>query len=181
MNSKVELRKEFIKKRHALSSIRREEACQKLTKELLVRLAPYDYVLSFASKSKEINLWPLNNTLAKEERLLLPGFISETVLSPFLVNDPKNELKLHPKWNFFEPDPTLCAPFPIEKIGCALIPGVVFDCNHNRLGYGKGYYDRFLSRLTCPLFGIAFTEQLLLEVPIPSEKHDIPLTDVFFF
>ncbi len=53
--------------------------------------------------------------------------------------------------------------FPLENIEVVLVPGLVFDRNGNRLGYGKGYYDRFLSRLasTCFFCGIAYEFQLV--------------------
>jgi len=61
-------------------------------------------------------------------------------------------------------------------IDLALIPGVAFDAEGHRLGRGKGYYDRFLPRLTCPTIGICFPIQLVPQVP--TAPHDIPVSDV---
>jgi 5-formyltetrahydrofolate cyclo-ligase len=62
---------------------------------------------------------------------------------------------------------------PPEDIDCVLIPGVAFDHKGRRLGFGKGYYDRFLEQLsttTC-LCGLAFCVQI---VPcVPQMPHDI--------
>lgn len=56
-------------------------------------------------------------------------------------------------------------------IDLAVIPGVAFDAAGNRLGRGKGYYDRLLPRLTAFKAGICFPFQLVEEVP--AEPFDI--------
>lgn len=65
-----------------------------------------------------------------------------------------------------------------EQLAFLVIPGVGFDVQDHRLGYGAGYYDRYLPRLSppTPLWGAAFAEQLLDFLPV--EEHDIPLTGV---
>lgn len=68
---------------------------------------------------------------------------------------------------------------PIESmiwsLELVLVPVAAFDGFGNRLGYGKGYYDRFLSQLpsTTTKIGLAFSSQEVDE--IPSEVHDVPL------
>ena len=49
----------------------------------------------------------------------------------------------------------------------ALLPGVAFDRKGGRLGYGGGYYDRFLEHgLACPLVGLCFAFQLVESLPL---------------
>lgn len=60
-----------------------------------------------------------------------------------------------------------------HKIDMIIVPGVAFDRQMNRLGRGKGYYDRFLSRTTIPRMGVCF--DLQLRDRIPSETHDIKM------
>ena len=56
----------------------------------------------------------------------------------------------------------------------AIVPGIVFDINGNRIGHGKGYYDRFLSDYPeIKKIGVAFDENLIYE--IPAESHDVPM------
>ena len=64
-----------------------------------------------------------------------------------------------------------------HSIDFALIPGVGFSPNGYRLGRGKGYYDKFLSKQR-DLFtvGVCFREQFYLD--IPTEPHDIPMRKV---
>ena len=64
-----------------------------------------------------------------------------------------------------------------EHFDFILVPGVAFSPNGYRLGRGKGYYDKFLSRYS-NLFtvGVCFREQFYLD--IPTEPHDIPMQKV---
>lgn len=55
----------------------------------------------------------------------------------------------------------------------AFVPGVVFDKKGGRMGYGKGFYDRFLSKFpNVTKIGLAFAEQIA-ESGLPKEEHDI--------
>lgn len=67
-----------------------------------------------------------------------------------------------------------------NEIDFLVVPAVGFDESGNRLGYGAGNYDRYLSQLTtaCHVVGVAFAEQQTIR-PIPAEAHDIPLPFVF--
>ncbi len=59
-----------------------------------------------------------------------------------------------------------------STVQIAMIPGVAFDEKGHRLGYGQGYYDRFIqfSCISCPIIGLAFEFQVF---PIlPTEVHD---------
>lgn len=66
-----------------------------------------------------------------------------------------------------------------EQIDLAIIPGMAFDRKGNRLGRGKGYYDRLLPSIKAPKIGIAFSWQLLEEIPIEpfDETIDAILTE----
>ena len=54
-----------------------------------------------------------------------------------------------------------------------IVPAVALDQKRNRLGRGKGFYDRLLNTTTCPTIGVACDFQLVDEVPV--EPHDRPL------
>lgn len=63
-----------------------------------------------------------------------------------------------------------------DKIDLAIIPGVGFDSIGNRLGRGKGYYDRLLPKLKAHKIGICFSFQT--EKEIPTEEYDIKMDEV---
>lgn len=58
----------------------------------------------------------------------------------------------------------------ISIIDIAIIPGIAFDKKGNRLGRGKGFYDRFLSNFKGTKIGIGYEFQLLDAIPV--EEHD---------
>jgi 5,10-methenyltetrahydrofolate synthetase len=60
-----------------------------------------------------------------------------------------------------------------DEIDLFIVPGVAFDRERNRLGRGKGYYDRYLAGYAKQTIGVCFDFQLI--ETIPSEKHDIKM------
>jgi 5-formyltetrahydrofolate cyclo-ligase len=68
---------------------------------------------------------------------------------------------------------------PAEHFGpntAVIVPLVAFDRTCRRLGYGKGYYDRFLTRARTTAIGIAYQSQLAADVA--AEPHDVPLAAI---
>lgn len=64
-----------------------------------------------------------------------------------------------------------------ENITVAVVPGVAFDACGNRLGRGRGYYDRLLPRLTHAYkIGLCFPFQLVGDVPV--DPTDIPMNEI---
>ena len=63
-----------------------------------------------------------------------------------------------------------------EKIDVALVPDMAFDAAGHRLGRGRGYYDRFLTGVTCYKIGVCFPFQRVAEVP--TDDHDVMMDEV---
>ena len=75
--------------------------------------------------------------------------------------------------DILEPIPELTELVNKERIDVIVVPGVVFDRDGYRIGFGGGYYDRYLPGFNGTLISLAFDEQLLNEVP--RESHDHPV------
>lgn len=76
-------------------------------------------------------------------------------------------------------EPTLDAEeIPVEQIDLAIVPGVAFDKAGNRLGHGKGFYDRLLYRMKCPKVGVAYDGQMFdsIETDAWDQKMDFVIT-----
>lgn len=78
-------------------------------------------------------------------------------------------------WGLKEPNPLRCPEIEPARLDCILVPGVAFDLQGNRMGYGAGFYDRLLSdpELVAPRIAACFPEQLVDS--IPTEAHDLPV------
>jgi len=87
----------------------------------------------------------------------------------FFVVDALEELAPG-RFNVMEPT-SLCGVAP-EDLDLIVLPGVAFDLDGRRLGYGKGFYDRFLALTTpeCVTIGLGF--DLQLQEALPEEMHD---------
>lgn len=74
-----------------------------------------------------------------------------------------------------EPDGPLLSDY--DQIELAIVPGVSFDVEGNRLGRGKGYYDRLLPQLSAYKIGICF--QFQITPLLPSEPFDVLMDEVW--
>jgi 5-formyltetrahydrofolate cyclo-ligase len=73
-----------------------------------------------------------------------------------------------------EPKAENIRPVPREEIDAILVPAVAFDRRGYRVGYGGGYYDRFLPEVPRAVrIGAAFSCQIVEE--IPADQHDVPV------
>ncbi len=174
--NKTVLRKKF--KNIKISEKRKQEAAQKALNTLLPLCKKYPKILSFAALNYEIDLWPLNQILCAQEKLVLPK-IYENNLKPCLVKD-LSQLKKHLKFKIMEPKEPVCD-LKLPEIKLILVPALAFDKRGHRLGHGKGYYDRFLKELShAYTIGIGLKENFSQDF-LPIEKHDVPLKAVLFF
>jgi 5-formyltetrahydrofolate cyclo-ligase len=126
-------------------------------------------ILAYLPMNGEVNLLPLvENHLDKT--WLAPRILPEgrMVFHPY---DP-GRLVRHP-FGMLEPDPNL----PVvhaSQIELALTPGLAYDLQGWRLGYGGGFYDRFLSeQVDCISLGVTYRALLLND--LPHLDHDIPV------
>ncbi len=176
--NKTILREQYKLIRQQLPKNRQLIAREALISELYPSLKSFSCILSFSSFHGEIDLWPLNQLLASEGRLCLPRMDNHQIHA-YGVSDIENQL-LKSDHGPLEPNPQFCQPIAKEKLDCILVPGLCFDQDNNRLGYGLGHFDRFLKGiLTIPMYGIGFKEQLISKLPV--ESHDIRLTKVYLF
>lgn len=61
----------------------------------------------------------------------------------------------------------------IDDIELVIVPGIAYDRRGNRVGRGKGYYDRLLHDTKATKIGIGYDFQLLRDDEIPAEPHDV--------
>lgn len=128
-------------------------------------------ILTYMPMRTEVDLHSLLTDFP-DKRWLLPRIIpGEEGIMVFHPYDPGN-LIIHP-FGMAEPAPHL-PQVPPKEIELVLAPGLAFDKNGWRLGYGGGYFDRFLKGFGGVSVGVVF--QALLLDAIPHDEYDIPVS-----
>lgn len=116
---------------------------------------------------------------------LIDGLVAQgkTVVLPRVVSDTDMELRHYTgphdlqtgAFGILEPTGRLFTDY--ATIDVAIIPGMAFDAAGHRLGRGKGYYDRFLSRIPHAYkIGLCFSWQMV--DCVPSDQHDVVMDTV---
>jgi len=115
----------------------------------------------------------------KKKTVALPVIADKNDMQPYEFSC-SSEL-LEGPLKIMQPDVNISSPVEAGALDIVIVPGVAFDREGRRLGRGKGYYDRFLSRIsgkTCKI-GLAFNCQFLTRLPFDSlrdEKVDLVIT-----
>ncbi len=143
----------------------------------LPELAGARTVMAFASFGSEVDTGPiLEGLAARGVRLALPR-IRDGEIVPVAFRPGE---RLEPA-ALGVPEPAEGGPLPEEAIDVVITPGVAFDRRGYRVGYGGGFYDRFLRRVRpeVPRVGIAFGLQVVEAVPHGErdERVDLVVTE----
>ncbi len=128
---------------------------------------------AFASTPGEINTYPiLEGILASDKKLYLPRVTADKSRFDYYPVQDFNQLKTGA---FGIQEPSGNRPAPWEELDLILVPGLAFDPKGNRLGFGKGYYDRVLPLLkkSALTVGLGYSFQIVPSVPFTPE--DVPV------
>jgi 5-formyltetrahydrofolate cyclo-ligase len=176
---KKELRKIYLKKRMELSEGEFRELNQQICDNFFVSidLSKINVIHTFLpiEKNREVNTWLIIDRLTRQFpgiRISVPKINNQTAVLEHYYFEGKDQLKNN-TWEI--PEPVRGLPTPLDKIDAVLVPLLAFDKLGNRLGYGRGFYDRFLAecRPDCLKIGLSIFE---MEEKIEGmDKKDVPL------
>jgi 5-formyltetrahydrofolate cyclo-ligase len=162
---KARLRKEARARRDAIPAPERARLSRLVTDRLLAVIEPFapHTVMLFASFGSEIDTRGMIETLDRAgRRIALPVVGAHGLRAvPYRPGDPVRTAR------FGAEEPQAAAELPPEDIDVVVVPGLAFDRQGYRVGYGRGYYDRFLARTRADArrVGIAFAVQTVSAVP----------------
>ncbi|MGE5703329.1 MAG: 5-formyltetrahydrofolate cyclo-ligase [Clostridia bacterium] len=171
---KQALRQEILARRKALTEGERQQFSSQAAEHLakLGVLAQCRTVMAFFPFRDEIDTRPfLAMALKRGQQIWLPYTDQQNKrIVPFVFTD-ENSLK-QGAYGICEPDPDTAEPADAGALDAVIMPGSAFDRQGGRMGYGEGYYDRFLASLSHRpiLIGLSFEVQLVDELPM--EPHD---------
>lgn len=171
-HQKSELRNRCRALRKSLSAEKRARAslsiCDQIENWLVFQQSKV--ILTYMPIKSEADITPLLRRHPHKQWVLPRIIPEEDNHMVFHFYDSKN-LIYHP-FGMAEPAPDSPLIHP-EEIELTLAPGLAFDRCGWRLGYGGGYFDRFLKKFNGASAGIVFHDLLLDEVP--RSEHDIPM------
>ena len=138
----------------------------------------FDAVMLYLSMRSEVEtIGLLEKLLNSGKQVCAPVVDTErSELVPRRIQCVETELVRH-RYGMLEPC-TTCALFPTNQLQLIVVPGIAFDSNGYRLGYGKGFYDRFLAKCPHPTaIGLAYQIQLVADT-FP-QAWDLPVQHIF--
>ncbi|WP_167578049.1 5-formyltetrahydrofolate cyclo-ligase [Ammoniphilus sp. YIM 78166] len=180
---KKELRKEILSRRSELDPHIRARKSKQIV-EIMLTTPCYqaaNYIFSFVPFGDEPQIKELLSTAIQDgKKVAIPKTVPQSrEMIPYLFSG-WEELQAGP-YGIMEPNPDQAIEADAKQIDLIIMPGVAFDRMGGRLGYGGGYYDRFLSKLSPrpTLAALCFDEQIMEEVPMDEHDHrvDILVTD----
>jgi len=171
-----ELRQKVLIGRDRLTVLELEQKSKAVIANLfkLEELHGAPTVLFYASFRSEVQTGAgIKRSLATGMKVALPLSLPENrLLQPYLINDPSKDLRLG-YCSIPEPIPEKTEVVDPGELDVVVIPGSVFDQNGGRLGYGGGFYDRFLADQAGSAFRVALAFGLqVVEEELPLEPHD---------
>lgn len=124
----------------------------------------------------EVDTHPLIRAmLHTEKRVVVPATDFETDTLRHVILNSYDDLSPN-KWGVPEPETDAGIEADVGELELVIVPMVAGDRQCNRLGYGKGFYDRFLAETECPTLGLCF-EECIVDV-IPVEPFDVRLDKI---
>ena len=172
MEEKKHLRKKYSALRKELKTGVKDDV---ITAKLLAaeRVISADLILLYASFGSEINTWELAGQLIAMGKTVAFPKCGENGCMTFHIVDDLAKLRdgVSGKYGICEPDSDLTQPVVTENTVC-VVPGLAFTNDGGRLGYGGGFYDRFLAGFP-EVYRIALAYDGMLTDKLPLMPHDL--------
>jgi 5-formyltetrahydrofolate cyclo-ligase len=161
MGRKADIRRTALTQRRMLSQEQVEACSQQIADRFFAEFAPQagEIVHAFLPilQHREISTWPIIQRIWAEYPAVQVAVsianAADSSMTHFILT-PDTQLQEN-QWGI--PEPTNAVPLPESEISKVLVPLLAYDLNGHRVGYGKGFYDRFMALLpqTCQKLGLA--------------------------
>lgn len=142
----------------------------------LLALSEYaraETIFTYVSKPIEVDTIALiKAALANHKQVAVPRCVPDTYDMEFYYITSLDDLEKG-TFGVMEPNPEKCRLVPKSGTGLCVVPGLSFDAQGYRLGYGKGYYDRFLAEFQGDTAGICYAG--CVQWNLPHGYYDKPV------
>ncbi len=170
------MKKEFLRKKY---KEKRDNIKNKVTKDNLIYqkvinnkdILSSKTLLIYISINNEVDTIKIINYFLNTKNIAVPKIIDNDMFFCYVTN--LNELTSG-KYNIPEPtNENIVTDF--DNAIC-IVPGICYDKKNYRVGYGKGYYDRFLSKNKIKTIGLCYKECMIEK--IDNDKYDYKIDEV---
>lgn len=129
-------------------------------------ICPY---LHFGSEVRTLDI--VNSILSLRKRVIVP--ITDPSNRRLIFSELFSLTDLHPGvFGVPEPEGQFVRCVPLENADVILVPGIAWDSQGYRLGYGGGYYDRSLNLLRKPVLKVGLSYEFQILKRVPRSRHD---------
>jgi len=172
---KSEIRKSTRAKRDALSKKERSGKSAAIMEQLFdfANFLESRIILFYMSNKSEVDTEAMVRKALEIEKIVALPLIDrgKQEIVPFKVDNLEKDVR--PGYRGIrEPIPQRCKQVPVKHVNLAIIPGIAFDERGGRIGYGTGFYDRFIPRLDITTRKVALSFECQIVPQIPMEPHD---------
>ena len=175
--NKKELRKSIREKKRAMTEAQIREKSENLTR---LFLASEEYrtarsIYGYLPYNQEVRTVPLlEHALREGKRVAVPKCYGDEMRFIWM-----EDLSQVEKGYAGIPEPIADGPIADDETALVLMPGMAFDKEGHRIGYGGGFYDKFLSaEPNHPTLALCYEFQMLPS--LETEEHDIPVDFVIW-
>lgn len=182
MSLKEELREKYFEKRQNLSDEFIKNKSEEIINKLVEYVQEHNYndIMIFVSFRNEVDTHGLiKKWLKDKEKTIYVPYIDKD-LDEMKVSKIQNYIKdLKPGvFDILEPREELKGNTSIKNIELIIVPGLIFSKQGYRIGYGGGYYDKFLSKVKPTVDKIGITCSDFIVDDLPVDKHDLPVDKI---
>jgi 5-formyltetrahydrofolate cyclo-ligase len=177
--TKDQIRKIYLQKRLQLSEGEFQILNRKIADQFFmgIDLSFIGVLHSFLpiEKQREVNTWLIIERIRREfpnVRISIPKVNNQTSMMDSYYFEGLHQLEKN-TWGI--PEPKQGIPTPTEKINAVLVPLLGFDKKGNRVGYGRGFYDKFLALLNPECVKIGLSLFPPVEKINDVQPYDVPL------
>lgn len=179
MKSKKEIRKEILQKRDLICEEDKKHMDEKIFNELIncEQYKNSNTIFAFVSFKSEVDTYKfIEYAISQGKTVGVPKIIKEEKHMEIFKINSLSDLE-NGYFGVMEPVEG-CEKINKEQIDFILMPGAVFDEKGGRIGYGGGFYDKFLSDVKNSVPKIAIAYELQLIENVPMDNHDIKIDGI---
>ena len=162
-NKKDILRNEILRKRDELSLSERINKSLEIAAGLLriSEIIKSESIFTYVSFRSEVNTISMIEDFISQGKSVCVPFtdMKKKIIIPCAVKSIENDL-VKSRLGIPEPSAEKINPVSPDEIDIMIVPGAVFSINGCRIGYGGGYYDRFMHHRAIPSYALAFDFQV---------------------